>query len=264
MAFARKLLKNDIIELPDKTLYRIKSLKDFGDVKKGDIGGYIEKEYNLSHDGNCWVFDNAWVSGNAKVYDNAWVSGNAKVSDDALVYDNAMVSGNAKVYDNARVSDDAKVYDNALVCGNAKVFDNARVLNNAKVCGDAKIYGNARVLNNAMVSGDAKVCGDAKIYGDAEVCGNAKVSGNAEVYDGANVNSNDDYALVQCFGSENRSTTFYLDKDRNIHVVCGCFKGTLDEFKSKVKETHGNTYLAEEYLDIANLMEKRFKNREEN
>ena len=47
-------------ELTDETfwllthkLHRIKALKDFGDVKKGDLGGWIEKESNLSQDGNC-------------------------------------------------------------------------------------------------------------------------------------------------------------------------------------------------------------------
>lgn len=29
-------------------LHRIKALKDFGDVKKGDLGGWLEKEENLS------------------------------------------------------------------------------------------------------------------------------------------------------------------------------------------------------------------------
>ena len=54
-------------------LFRIKALVDFGNVKAGDLGGYIEKEKNLSHNGN------AWVSGNARVYDNARVSGNADI-----------------------------------------------------------------------------------------------------------------------------------------------------------------------------------------
>lgn len=26
-----------------KTIYRIEALKDFGDIKKGDLGGWIEK-----------------------------------------------------------------------------------------------------------------------------------------------------------------------------------------------------------------------------
>jgi len=42
-------------------VYRIKALKDFSDVKKGDFGGYVQKESNLSQFGNAWIFDNAKV-----------------------------------------------------------------------------------------------------------------------------------------------------------------------------------------------------------
>ena len=56
---------------------RIRALRSFGNVKKGDIGGFIESEKNLSHNGDCWVSGNAWVYGKAKVYGNAWVNGNA-------------------------------------------------------------------------------------------------------------------------------------------------------------------------------------------
>ena len=60
-----------------KTLHRIKSVVSFGIVVKGEIGGWIESEKNLSQDGNAWVYGNADVSGNARVSGNAWVSGNA-------------------------------------------------------------------------------------------------------------------------------------------------------------------------------------------
>jgi len=46
------------------TLKRIKASVSFSTVIKGQIGGWIEKEENLS--------DNAWVSGNAQVYGDAW------------------------------------------------------------------------------------------------------------------------------------------------------------------------------------------------
>ncbi|WP_375674505.1 hypothetical protein [Bartonella sp. CL100XZDX] len=67
------------------TLYRIRALKDFGDVKKGDLGGWVESERNLSHDDNCWVGGEAWVYENAKVYDDAEVYNNAKVGGNAIV-----------------------------------------------------------------------------------------------------------------------------------------------------------------------------------
>ena len=70
-----KLLKDDFIDTYDTSFYRIQATKDFKGVKKGDLGGYIESEKNLSQEEGAWVF------GNAKVYGDAWVFENAKVSE---------------------------------------------------------------------------------------------------------------------------------------------------------------------------------------
>lgn len=94
-------------------LFRIKALVDFGTIKAGELGGFVEKEENLSSD------DNAWVYGDARVYGNAWVYGNALVYGDALVYGNARVSGNAWVSGDARVSGNA---DYAVVTGFGHCF----------------------------------------------------------------------------------------------------------------------------------------------
>lgn len=76
----------------DITLRRIIALRDFGDVKAGDKGGWIEKEENLSQDGNAWVCGNARVFGNAQVCDDARVYGNAWVYGDAWVCGDAHVT----------------------------------------------------------------------------------------------------------------------------------------------------------------------------
>ena len=144
-------------------LFRIRALVEFGDVEAGELGGYVEKESNLGHD------DNAWVYGDARVYDNA------------LVYD------------------------------------------------------------NARVYGDAQVSGDARVSGNARVCGNG------------------DYAYAHGFGSVNRTTTFFRLKDGGVGVRCGCFYGTLAQFRDKIRETHGETKKAQEYLMLADLMELRFE-----
>ena len=144
-----------------KKLLRIRALVSFSSISKGDIGGYIEKEENLSHGGNAWVSGDAWV------------------------------------------------------CGNARV------------------------------SGDALVCGDAR------VCGNARVSGDK------------DYACSKGFGRYARSTTFFRGKDGGLLVSCGCFYGTILEFRDKVKETHGDGKMAREYLMLADLMEYHFSEEDE-
>ena len=120
-------LTDETINLNGVTLYRIEALKDFGEIKKGDKGGFIASENNLAHEGNAWVSGNACVDGNAWASDNArlcgyaWVSDNARVYGDANVCDDSSVFGNALVYDNARVYGDALVRGYACVCGDAEI-----------------------------------------------------------------------------------------------------------------------------------------------
>jgi hypothetical protein len=50
--------------LPDgRIVKRIYAVCDFGSVKKGTIGVFIECRDNLSYTGNCWVADNAIAAG---------------------------------------------------------------------------------------------------------------------------------------------------------------------------------------------------------
>ena len=141
-------LTDETINVNGKTLYRIKSLKDFGNVKKGDKGGFIEKECNLSQSGDCWVYHNAKVYNNAKVFDYADIYGNAEIFGNAIVSGNARVYGNAKVYHYAMVYDDAEVCDNAIISGNAEVYHDAAVYGNARVFGNAEICGKAEIAND--------------------------------------------------------------------------------------------------------------------
>lgn len=65
-----EMLQDQTIEWCGRTLYRIRALRDFGNVRAGDVGGYIECERNLSQDGNARVYGDAWVYGDARVYGN--------------------------------------------------------------------------------------------------------------------------------------------------------------------------------------------------
>ena len=109
-----KLTKNKKT-IGEITLYQIEALKDFLNVKKGDLGGWIEKESNLSQQGDCWVSGDARVYGRAMVCDNAQVSGDAWVYGRAMVFDNSQVSGDARVSGNDRVSGNARVSGRAII-----------------------------------------------------------------------------------------------------------------------------------------------------
>jgi hypothetical protein len=97
-----ELVTGDCLTAGDRTVYRIRALRDFGDVRCGDLGGYIESEANLCHEGDAWVHDVAQVYGpgavvrdNARVRGEAWVLG--RVEDYAQVCDLAIVTTGACV-----------------------------------------------------------------------------------------------------------------------------------------------------------------------
>ena len=140
-------------------------------------------------------------------------------------------------------SGNAWVYGDALVYGDAQVYGNAQVYGDAQVCGDAKVYGNAQVYGNALV------CDNAQVYGDAQVCGDALVCDNAQVCDNAH------YMCVGPLGSRGGYTTFFRTAKLEISVSCGCFRGTIAEFRAKVKGRHGDSKFAKEYALAADLAE---------
>ena len=235
-------LTEETLKVYDKTLYRIEALKDFNDVKKGDKGGFIENEKNLSQSGDCWVYDNAKVLGEAMVCCNAKVYGNAKICDYAVAYDNAIVFGNAQVCDEAKVYYNAKVYGNARIYGKARVLDNARVYGNTNVYHNAEVCGNTRIHGNAIVRGDAVVCGDAVVYDNAAVYGNARIYGNAEICGDAEIASNSDYIVFKNWWSSGRYFTWTKGNDM---WKVGCFYGTGEQLIEKAykdSELSGKEY----------------------
>lgn len=214
-------LTDETINLNGATLYRIEALKYFGEIKKGDKGGFIESENNLAHEGDAWVSDNAHVYGNACVFNNAHVYGNAFVSGYAQVYGDASVYGNAWLYDNTRV------------CGYARVADNARVYGDANVCDDSSVFGSACVYDNA------RVCGDALVRGYACVCGDAEISNKS------------DYIVFQNWWSSGRYFTW--TRSNNMWSV-GCFYGTGEEL---IKKAYKDSELSgREYERIVKYVEE--------
>ena len=220
-------LTDETISLNGATLYRIEALKDFGEIKKGDKGGFIESEDNLSHEGNAWVYDDACV------YDNALVTDNACVSDNARVYGNSLVYSNAQVYNNARMC------GNARVCGNAQVYGYTYVYGNSIVYGNARVSDNAYVYDNASVSDNARVWGNVRVYGNTNVCGDAEIS------------TGSDYIVFKNWWSSGMYFTW--TRSNNMWSV-GCFYGTGEEL---IKKAYKDSELSgREYERIVKYVEE--------
>lgn len=222
------------------TLHRIKATKSFGNVKKGELGGWIENEDNLSKDGNCWIFKNA------KVYGGAVVHGNATVSDNAEVFGNSDINENSTVINNAQINS-SYITNFAVVGGNAKViashiFNYSNVGCNAEIS-TSSVKGN--VYNNVIVTG-SDICEGTNLYDDARVinsiikdrcniCGKALIEDVTIVY-GTNVrgdaviNKRNEYYTFTNFWSSGRYFTWTKSNDK---WAVGCFFGSGKELIEK-------------------------------
>ena len=235
-----------------RKLYRIEALKDFGVVKAGELGGYIESENNLSFDGEAWICENAEVFDDARICNNALINGNARIYGNAIVSNKATVGGNALIYGNALICDEVCVYDKAYVYGNVLV------------CNNAIIRGNAVVSGNARIEGNALICENARVYGNVMIRGNATIYSNAVLGDNVIIEKDTDWFTVGPIGSRNGFTTFALNKDKSIYVFCGYFHGNIDEFEKAVEETHKGTKYEEEYKLAIALAKKKITTVETN
>ena len=106
-----ELLLDDVLLIDEAILYRIRALKDFSDVKAGDLGGYVGNEANLSQYGNCWLYDAAAAFENARIF---W---------DAKMYNESMVYGNARIFGRAILCNEVQIHKgwisgNAILKGN--------------------------------------------------------------------------------------------------------------------------------------------------
>lgn len=125
-------------------------------VHQGDLGGYIQREDNLSQDGKCWIFQNAVAA------EDAVVAGNAQIRDLAVIRGNALVSGSAVILDRSMVEDHAIV-----MAGVAEA--------------DSRISGNAKITENLWTKASPSIS-NSLVYGD--ISGNVCLSSGAQVLPG--------------------------------------------------------------------------------
>lgn len=146
MAQQKYILTNETFELLGHTLHRIQAVRDFADVKAGDLGGFVESTSNLSQSGNCWIYDNACVFGNASV------SIDAKVKDHAVVYNTyANAPGDSRL-NRTSVSDSAVVEHRAIIRNRAMIKHFAVVSGNAIIENEVQLTGHSFVGYDSIIT----------------------------------------------------------------------------------------------------------------
>lgn len=169
-----------------RTMYRVIALRDIPkhNVIEGETGGWIEKEENLSQDGNAWIADNAMVFGSARIYDGAYVCNDTKIFGWAEIYGHARVYERAHVFSGAKAYDYVEVYGSARVTGNSRIYEHAKVYGNAQMCDNSKAYGYAQISGNALLRESAHAYNDVEVFGLAAIGSDSRIA------------SNDDYIVV--------------------------------------------------------------------
>lgn len=238
-------MKNKKYELTDEsikrsgvTLYRIRALRDFGNVKKDALGGFVQSEANLSHYGDSWVYDDAKIFDRARVIENGKVFYNAEVSGKAIISKNSRVDHKARVCGQAILTDFARVDEDAAVCGRAIIKDYANVR------GDAWIGGNAVVSKRSFVGGNVYVSHSAEIAVDMPV---SFLKTTVFIHGDALISAPNDVLVISPIGQYNDILTAYRSARGGIAVNIGRYDGTLDEFTSKFLDENTNTLYLEQY-----------------
>ena len=223
-----KVLVRNTQKVINTTLHRIKALKDFTladgtEIKKGDLGGWVESENNLSQFGNSWILGEARVFENAVVRNDAIVRGMATVCGNAQILHNARVFGNAWVHGDSTVSECSKIHGHSLIeggriCGHANIYDYASVMDGAVVYGWAQVFGHAFISNGATVCDTVSISGYTPITDEIIVSGDAKIESQYDVIWFKNIWSS--------------GRTFTYTRSNGKWSV-GCFYGTGEELIKK-------------------------------
>ena len=227
-------LTDETKQVMGRTLHRIQAVRTFSVIQEGQKGGWVEKESNLSHNGDCWVFDDAVVLDMAVVKDhavvcnNSYIAGFAEISGDSQVIGKSFVDGNVFITEQAYV-EDSEIRQYAIISENAHVHCSC-------VNGRSHVFGSA-LIRHASIIENSTVGGDAKIVGPVNVV-NAQISKNT------------DFIIFKNWWSSGRY--FIWTRSNDLWAV-GCFRGTGEKL---IEKAYQDSQLSgDEYKRVVDYVE---------
>ena len=152
-------------------------------VQPGDMGGFVDNERCLSHEGSCWIADNARAYGRTRVRDDALAKDNAVLGDPLSTLRGANLSGKSMVSQFATVAD-SSIEDEARVDGHSQVLAGSLVNKRSHVTAFASMSFST-ASDDSHVGGRAKLL-NTSVWDRAFVMGEADLN-NCELRDRATV-----------------------------------------------------------------------------
>lgn len=131
------------LDIDGHTMYRIQAERDIPEinVRKGQLGGCIERKSQLSQEGTCWLAASSMLFGNTEVTNSAYVGENCKLN-------HVIMRNNTRVVES--------IMRGVEMTGNASVHFST-------VIGDFT-FGNDAEIRNCELSGVLHLAGTSRIH----------------------------------------------------------------------------------------------------
>jgi len=128
--------------------------------------------------------------------------------------------------------------------GTLKNCNNCFNCSDCRSCSDCSDCSYCSYCNSCSYCSDCRSCSDCSYCSSCRSC--SSCSSCSYCRSCSDFKTDPQRVKSPILGSRKDQTTYYWN-DENEQIVCGCFNGTLQQFKDKIKEKHGNNEFAKGY-----------------
>lgn len=205
-----------------KKVYRIRALKDFGDVKKGDLGGFVSSYDNLSQEDNCWIYDDAAVMDNAILEDNSSIHNMVIMCHDSIVCHNSKISKSCRIYGSTKITNSTisgkSVLRNTNIIGST--INGVILSYKGRVWIEYSTIRGSLLLSESLIFNSKIISDRASIYQDSVIMrSNIKLLNGSDIYSSWVYEYSNIYANLKLHNSKIYRSDIIGDIDNMIKIV---------------------------------------------
>jgi hypothetical protein len=150
---------------------------------------------------------------------------------------------------------DCSYCSNCSDCSNCFYCSNCSRCSRCSNCSDCSNCSNCSRCSYCFDCSYCSDCSRCSNCSDCSYCSNC--SNCSYCFDCSDFRQNPARYFTTQIGSRSDQTKFYWTTKNDLQIVCGCFKGNLEDFKNKVLATYPlTTQHGKDYTKVINMMEQ--------
>jgi len=126
-------------------------------------------------------------------------------------------------------------------CSDCSCCSSCRDCSSCSYCSSCSDCSSCRSCSDCSYCSSCRSCSDCSSCSSCSYCSSCRYCSYCSDF-----KTDPQRVKSPILGSRKDQTTYYWN-DENEQIVCGCFNGTLQQFKDKIKEKHGNNEFAKGY-----------------